>query len=497
MGRVALRSVRKAAARDTTATQISSMHLGPASRSGNPEDSAPPKTAASRAVSGAARATYVSGAATKPRGAAAAPLTAMACACASQAAACCAIASSSSSTAGGTATLSAAGKPTPTAAAPASRSFSPPTASAAATKIAATGRASTSSQLCSRRCSTLWFRSLEERNAWYPRSCARSALVSTGLHTCLECCDRIGCSRTVSLHPPKLPRNCMQSLGTCWRHICHSRTEMGCNIAARGWRRERAHLPLGQLDVVFQLGLDRKARRLQNAVDVVHELQVVSMQRAQQCRQRRPRRRGGCVERRVAVEGPQKRDAPLELAQRGAAHEFLKRRGDAAQPNRSFFGLLRRLNAAHQAVQREPGGVCGVCSSARDRCQRMRPGVHLRRTPARGERRTHMQLRCQADMTGSALLPGLGTAQKQLHAGERCFQRPARRQQQNAAANVLQLHEQRMLWPLGKQRLQASLNSADGSLATDAQQESAHGTRRDAHAAHAASWRLGKFEVIR
>jgi hypothetical protein len=60
----------------------------------------------------------------------------------------------------------------------------------------------------------------------------------------------------------------------------------------------------------------------------------------------------------------------------------------------------------------------------------------------------------------------------------------------------LQLHEKRMLWPLRKQRLQASLHSAHGSLRADAQKVSAYATRRVAHAAHASSWRLGKFEVI-
>ena len=53
-------------------------------------------------------------------------------------------------------------------------------------------------------------------------------------------------------------------------------------------------------------------------------------------------------------------------------------------------------------------------------------------------------------MTCCALFPGLCTAQKQLNASESGFQRAACGQRQNAAANGLQLNQERVLWPLNE-----------------------------------------------
>ena len=67
-------------------------------------------------------------------------------------------------------------------------------------------------------------------------------------------------------------------------------------------------------------------------------------------------------------------------------------------------------------------------------------------------------------MACGTLFPGLSTAQKQLDASERCFQRAACGQRQNAVADLLQLNQKRVLGPLKKKRLKAPLRSADRSL---------------------------------
>ena len=206
------------------------------------------------------------------------------------------------------------------------------------------------------------------------------------------CGDRIGCTRTVSWHPPKLPR---QLYAIPWDVLVACVPQPygdGLQHSERLNGVWAAYLPLGQFDVILQLGFDRKACGIQEMIDVGNKLPVVSMQRTKQRRERRPRRRGGCVKGRVAVEHPKQRHAPLEFAQRSATQKLFERCRNAAQPNGSFSRLLRRSSVEHQAIKREPCGVCGVRGCLRDCCQSMRPGVHLSSAPTHSERGACLQL---------------------------------------------------------------------------------------------------------